>query len=123
MKSQLSGLTISVLAVCVLWSIPPTTDAAMKMITTTVQSILITSDTQYGGCMARLAVSPRSILPTCGSEWVTFSCSGDFTDVARAYRLLDQAQLAYTLKKKVLVVVDDARKHNGYCFASRIDLQ
>ncbi|WP_296809861.1 hypothetical protein [Thiocapsa sp.] len=53
---------------------------------------------------------------------MSFSCSGHFTDAVRAFRMLDQAQLALAMNKTVMIVVDDSRRHNGYCFASRIDL-
>ncbi len=76
----------------------------------------------FGGCMANLSVNPQSLLPGCGPGWVTFSCTGNFTDAVRAYRMLDQAQLALAANKNVSVVVDDSRKHNGYCFATRIDV-
>jgi hypothetical protein len=33
-----------------------------------------------------------------------------------------QAQLALATNKSVMIVVDDSRRHNGYCFASRIDV-
>ena len=53
---------------------------------------------------------------------VTFSCTGTFTDAVRAYRMLDQAQLALVTAKIVSVTINDANKHNGYCFAQRIDV-
>lgn len=72
--------------------------------------------------MASLSVSPATILPTCGSGWVTFSCTGDFSDQVMAYQKLDQAKLALMANKKVYVVVDDSKKHSGYCFATRLDV-
>jgi len=35
---------------------------------------------------------------------------------------VDQAQLALATGKSELVVIDDTRRHNGYCFANRIDV-
>lgn len=87
-----------------------------------VVSVLIQSDTTFGGCMAKLSVDPSTLLPACAPHWVTFSCSGDFTSEVRAYRMLDQAQLALATSRRVQVVVDDSRRHNGYCFATRIDV-
>lgn len=96
--------------------------ASADIITVTDAQVLrtmTTSDTTYGGCMAALSIAPGNV---CTGKWVTFSCSGNFTDKDRGYRMFDQAQLAYTLGKRVMVQVDTARKHNGYCFATRIDV-
>lgn len=123
MKSRLSSLAIGILTAVALCAMSPVTDAATKTMTTKVKKVRITAGSDFGGCMVELAASPKTVLPACAAGWVTFSCSGNFTDVARAYRMLDQAQLAYTLGKSVSVVIDDAKKHNGYCFASRIDIQ
>lgn len=79
-------------------------------------------DERWGGCLASLSISPQTILPGCGAGWVTFSCSGDFADPVRAYRMLDQAQLALAAGKKVNVWFQDDKKHNGYCFANRLDV-
>jgi hypothetical protein len=97
------------------------TDSNLK---TTVNSVLIYSDATFGGCMAALAISPTTKLPGCGASWVTFDCANALgtTDTVRAYRMLDQAQLAYALKKNVYVAFTDSQKVNGYCFAKRIDL-
>lgn len=96
--------------------------AAMSYINGEVTRVLVNGDDSYGGCMAALSVDPKTLLPACGSWWITFSCSGDFTDPARAYRLVDQAQLALAANKQVLVAFQDDKQHNGYCFANRIDV-
>jgi len=87
-----------------------------------VDRVMIQNDGGFGGCMAQLSVNPKAVLPACGSGWVTFSCTGDFTGPVSAYRSVDQAQLALAANKHVLVIIDDSRRHNGYCFASRIDV-
>jgi hypothetical protein len=89
---------------------------------TKVKRTIVTSSTHWGGCMARLEESPSSQLSSCRRGWVTFSCSGDFTDKARAYRMFDQAQLALVANKRVVVHFQDNKKHNGYCFAYRIEV-
>ncbi len=58
----------------------------------------------------------------CPGNWVTFSCSGDFSNKDAAYKMFDVAQLAYALDREVVVSVDDLKKHNSYCFAKRIYL-
>lgn len=95
---------------------------------TNVEAVLINSDMDgngdeiYGGCMAKLSVPPSSKLPGCQGDWVTLSCSGDFADPVRAYRMVDQLQLALVANRKVSVHFDDSRKHNGYCYAYRVYL-
>lgn len=87
-----------------------------------VQRVLVTADDAVGGCMALLSPDPASALPTCGQGWVTFSCSGVYTDNVRAYRMLDQAQLALATGSKVVVSITDNATHAGYCFVNRIDI-
>lgn len=87
-----------------------------------VLRILLTADERLGGCMALLSVSPASVLPGCGDGWVTFSCSGQFTDNVRAYRMLDQAQLALATNRTIMVSITDQQQHDGFCFVTRIDL-
>ena len=96
--------------------------AASASVVGNVTRVLVVSNDTFGGCMAQLSVDPQSVLPLCGKGWVTFSCTGTFTDPVRAYRMLDQAQLALAANKKVWVQVLDTSTHNGYCFANRIDV-
>jgi hypothetical protein len=99
------------------------TNAASGTITNAyVNRVAISGDQRWGGCIAQLSISPQTILPGCGAGWVTFSCSGDFADQVRAYRMVDQAQLALATSKKVIVYFQDDKKHNGYCFANRLDV-
>lgn len=96
--------------------------AGTAFITAKVTRTLVQPDGTYGGCMAALSVDPVSVLPSCSTNWVTFSCTGDFGDVLGAWRQFDQAQLALAGDHSVFVIVDDTRKHNGYCYALRIDV-
>lgn len=96
--------------------------ATARIVSATVNSVLVDA-VSYGGCMASLSVSPKTLLPGCNATWVSFGCSGEGgSDAVRGYRMLDQAQLALATNKVVAVNVDDSRKFNGYCFASRIDV-
>lgn len=99
--------------------------AADSSLRTKVTNVLVTADTKYGGCMTALLDSPTTKLAGCGASWVTFDCAGLFpdTDIVRSYRMLDQAQLGYALKRNVYVEFTDTKKANGYCFAKRIDVQ
>lgn len=86
-----------------------------------VNRVLMSADDRWGGCMVLISVNPQSVVPTC-SSWLTFSCSGDFTEPVQAYRMVDQAQLALAAGKQVQVWFQDDKIHNGYCFANRIDV-
>ncbi len=87
-----------------------------------IQRTLVTGDSTYGGCMAQLSRRIQGKLPGCQGSWVSFSCDGTYTDPVRAYRMLDQAQLALATGMRVLVVVDDTKVHDRYCLATRIDV-
>jgi hypothetical protein len=66
-------------------------------------------------------ISTASNSPNCPSNWVSFSCDGTYSSKDMASMMLDQAQLAYAMRKTVSVFVDDAKKHNGYCTVTRLD--
>lgn len=96
--------------------------AADANVTAQVNRVLVVGGATYGGCMAALSVNPSSMLPSCQDWWVSFSCSGDFTDRVRAYQMLDSAKLALATGKQLHVFFRDDMTHNGYCFAHRIDV-
>lgn len=98
--------------------------ATTVSIDTHITRTLVSADGRFGGCMAALDVAPSASGLDCpaGSKWVTFSCTGEHTSTADALRMYDSAQLAFVTGRRVLVWVDDTRKHNGHCFASRIDV-
>ena len=85
---------------------------------------LAAADGSFGGCMAALDAAPSESGLDCpvDSKWVTFSCTGLHTTVADALRMYDSAQLAFVTGRRVRVWVDDTRKHDGFCFVSRIDV-
>jgi hypothetical protein len=92
-------------------------------VTGNVTRVMIDGTGNYGGCMAKISVPPSSKLPSCGPSWVTFSCTGNFAvTTVQAYRLFDQAQMALAANKQVVVYFRDDQKHNGYCFAFRVDV-
>jgi len=104
--------------VTALWASVAVSDTAP--VTAFVEKTMVTSDSLRGGCMAALSEDPAAVLPACKSTWVTFSCDGTYTDPVRAYRMLDQAQLALATGLAVQVTINDSKMHDGYCFASRI---
>jgi len=100
----------------------PIANAATANITAKVNRVLIADEGKFGGCMVALSTSVNASLPNCPGNWVSFSCSGVFVGKDVAYRMLDMAQMAKALDKNILVTVDDTKKHNGFCYASRIDI-
>jgi hypothetical protein len=124
MKTLNVGTCAALAALTLVLTAAPSAQAASARFTTTISKVLLTRGTTFGGCMAALSVNPNSNLATCGSSWVTFDCAGIFpsTDTVMAYRMLDQAQLAYALKANVSIDITDDLKSNGYCAVKRIDL-
>ena len=66
---------------------------------------------------------PQDTFSNCRSRWVTLSCDGTWLPKTISSSLLEQAQIAYALKRTIRVVVDNERGRNGYCLATRIDLR
>jgi len=98
--------------------------ATTESIDTSITRTLAAADGAFGGCMAALDVAPSDSGLDCpaGNKWVTFSCSGEHTTRSDALRMYDSAQMAFITGRKVRVWVDDTRKHNGFCFVTRIDV-
>lgn len=116
----LMARTVAVAIILTLCASPVVADSAH--ISAFVQQTRVTGDEAYGGCMAALSKSPKNMLPACKNTWVTFSCDGTYTDPVRAYRMLDQAQLALATGMRVLVFVTDEKMHDGFCLATRISV-
>lgn len=113
-------IAIAAISACFVWQ--GNVMAGNATVLAHVQSVMVTADSTFGGCMAKLSVDPSAELPGCNRGWVTFSCTGDFADPVRAYRLLDQAQLALAARKQFRVYFTDDQKHNGFCFVYRADV-
>jgi hypothetical protein len=96
--------------------------AARATLVSTIDRILVTTNGTFGNCMAFLNQPLASLGVDCPDQWVTFSCSGDFATVSEARLMFDTAQLALAMNQEVRIYLTDNLKHNGYCFASRIDL-
>ena len=96
--------------------------AADASVYTHIERVMISADDSDGGCMAKLSVPPQTQLPACAADWVSFSCTGEFAEPLRAYRMLDQAQLALVTGNQTEVSFTDANLHDGHCFAYRIDV-
>ncbi len=119
-RTLLQGTAVFLLALVPLAAPQATTQAFVAKVTRT----MTTADGSFGGCMVQLDKSPRDEGLECPEQpWVTFSCSGPHAQSrADALRMLDSAQLAFVTGRSVRVWVDDARKHNDFCFVNRIDV-
>ena len=82
---------------------------------------ILNDSENFGQCMALLVPGPEDLAIGCAVNWVTFSCDGTFSSKSLAQQKFSSAQLAYVTEGNVRVVVDQTKKHNGYCFAERID--
>jgi len=134
MNIHTSGFFSTLVFFAVLTLSPTPVHAVKGVLESSVLYVLVESDSlpppattglYYGGCMAYLAKPISTAKPSlnCPSNWVSFSCDGTYAPKDAAYLMYDQAQLAWATKRPVSVVIDDTKKHNGYCFASRLDLK
>lgn len=96
--------------------------AASVIIEAEVMKTLVADQDRWGGCMINIGHNLSEEGLNCPAGWVSFSCSGTFTTKDVAYRMFDSAQMALALGKKVMVEVDDTKKHNGYCYAAYIQV-
>ena len=107
----------------VLLALPAALQAAQARMTSKIVRTLASEDASYGGCMAELRDSVMEATGLdCEGKWVTFSCVGEHTSKATARRLYDSAQLAFVTGRRTTLILDDERKHDSYCFVSRIDV-
>ncbi len=96
--------------------------AVTRFVNANVVRTLVADQERFGGCMAKLDQDMASLGLDCASGWVSFSCTGTFTTKDVAYRMFDSAQMAFALGRPVNVQVDDTKKHNGHCYARRIEV-
>lgn len=80
-------------------------------------------DKYFGKCLALLdkKVDTATNSPDCPTKWVSFSCDGTYNSKDIAYRKLDIAQKTEITHGSMMVYVDDTRKHNGHCYAYRVE--
>jgi len=78
------------------------------------------SDIAYGQCMVHLDVSVANGCPSSG--WVSLDCVGTFAVKEIGERNYATALAASMASKKISVYIDNAKKHNGYCVARRVDM-
>jgi len=122
MNITLRSVTAKFLLIFVAFAYANSASATTAFVSGAVNRVLVADEGRWGECMVQLNTPLANAGLNCPGNWVTFSCSGVFTDKANAFRMYELAQMAYTLGKTVAVQVVDTKKHNGFCFGSRIDL-
>ena len=81
---------------------------------------LLTDPANYGYCMI---YSPGLVFShNCPNTWISLDCKGSYHSKETSRIMWDAANLAYAMESKLIVVVNDAKKHNGYCVADRLDV-
>ncbi len=75
-----------------------------------------------GDCMILIDKPLSDYIANCPSRWLTFSCDGTYNNKDAGQRKFESAQLALALGYRVTLYVDNTKKHNGYCYARRIDI-
>ena len=104
--------------------IMPSTFAATGTLSGVTVEKMIVAENRFGGCMVMLSKAIRTAVPSCPDQWVTLACDGSLDNsVPRAMQKWDTAQLAYALDKEVLVVANDQKTINGYCFADIVRIE
>ncbi len=101
-------------------TLPVYSDTAW-VLNATVQRTLL-QDNAYGNCMAYLDVAIADSGLDCPSRWIAFSCDGTFNSRDVASKMLDSVMMAFALERQISVLLDDNKKHNGYCVVTRIDV-
>ena len=86
----------------------------------TVTETLRRSDGIYGNCMIK---SNKNATINCAAEWFTASCSGDFGSASAGAQKFDLAVAAMITNKTIKFQVNDAKKHNGFCFIDDLRLE
>lgn len=102
----------------------PSAYAQRASIVAHVTQTLITGSSTFGSCMALLdkeISTQASASNTCPSRWVSFSCSGIYNSKDIAYRKLDIAQKSEVTGHRAIFYIDDLKKHNGFCYAYRVN--
>lgn len=117
------------ISVILLLGLASVSDAASVYVNGFITRTMIADQGRWGGCMVMIDKSLSDLGLDCPevswlkeASWLSLSCSGVFTTKDIAYRMFDSAQMAYALGRPVMIQVDDTKKHNGYCYASRIDV-
>lgn len=97
--------------------------AATERIAATIERTMTTDGERFGGCMVALSRELADFGLNCPGRWVTFSCTGVHSPKDHASAMFVSAQSAFLNDLAVYVHVTDEKKHNGHCYANRIDVR
>lgn len=122
MIANLGARTFGVLTVLVTLLAAISVAAAQARVEARATRTLTTGDGRFGGCMVQIDQSLRDSGLNC-TNWVTFSCSGVHTSVDEGVRMFESAQMAFALEKTMVLEVTDEKRHNGHCYARRVDVK
>ena len=122
MTTNTGAGTFSVLGVIFSLLSAVSAGAAVERIETKAVRTLTTGDGRFGGCMVQVDQSLADSGLSC-TNWVTFSCTGVHTSKDEGFRMFESAQMAFALDKTIVLEVDDSKKHNGHCYARRVDVK
>ena len=114
--------TVGVLGVFLVLLSAVHVSAAIESIEAKAIRTLTTGDGRFGGCMVQLDESLSDAGLNC-TNWVTFSCTGVHTSKDDGFRMFESAQMAFALDKTMVLEVTDDKKHNGHCYARRVDVK
>jgi len=123
MITNTGARTISVLGVLFSLLSAVSASAAVERIEAKAVRTLTTGDGRFGGCMVQLDQRHADSGLNCPGSWVTLSCTGVHTSKDEGFRMFESAQMAFDLDKTIVLEVDDSKKHNGHCYARRVDVK
>ena len=82
------------LATALLMALAPASYAATVKVKGFITKTVVADEGRWGGCMVSIDQKLADSGLDCPGKWVSFSCSGVFTEKDVAYRMFDQAQMA-----------------------------
>ena len=99
--------------------------AATKKLFVDVDRVIVTGSDKFGGCLMAPRGGMNTSGTTCLGKFASLDCAnvtgGDGTSKADGQRRLDVEMLARITGEKVAIVINDAKKVNGFCVAERVD--
>ena len=104
------------LGVMVMWS-----SVALSAVGTHYGAIeaVLSDNVNYGYCMLKVAwESPID----CPNNWVSMDCKGSYSPKENTRRLWDVALMAKATESPIYLVINDAKKHNGFCVVERLEI-
>jgi hypothetical protein len=84
---------------------------------------VMSNSTTYGGCMVELNLNTNIRNGCPNNKWVSLDCTNTYftaTDSKNKYAL---ALTALVANKKLSIKIDNTKKHDGACVATRVDIR